>query len=153
MATVQSDWAKGTKTMPAPDGSEVINVLIPLSVTAAQTALNDIYEMGYLPENCALVDAVYSSTDIDTNGTPTHAMSFGVLNAGATDLSTALEASIQVGRAGTAARMTQTATTLTTACDGSTRKKLGFKVTTAAATGAAGTVYLSLSYRGTQYGV
>ena len=153
MALVQSDWAKGTKSMPAADGSELINVMMTLSITAAQTALGDIYEMGYLPENCVLVDAQYAATDLDTNGTPAHAMSFGVVNSGGTDLDTALEASIQVGRAGTAARLTPTATTLTTTCDGKTRKKLGFKVTTASATGAAGTVYLSVTYRGTQYGV
>lgn len=154
MATVQSDYAKGTKAMPSPVGGEVINLLIALPVTAAQTAANDIYEMGYLPENCSLVDCAFASTDLDTNGTPAMVASFGILNSGATDLDgTALQASLTIGQAGTATSMTKTVTTLTTTCNGSTRKKLGYKVTTAAATGAAGTVYLSLSYRAATLGL
>ncbi|MCK7581004.1 MAG: hypothetical protein MZV65_39370 [Chromatiales bacterium] len=121
-------------------------MLLSLPVTAAQTAAGDIYLMGELPEDCALVDAVFAATDLDT-GTPAHAMSFGVINDDETDLATALQAALTVGQAGTAARLTPTVTTLTTKTDGKTRKKLGYKVTTASATGAAGTVYLSLSYR------
>lgn len=154
MATVRSAWAAGVKPMPSPnDSMGVCNILLSCPVTAAQTAVNTIYVMGYLPEDCALVDAVFSATDVDTGGSPAHAMSFGIILDDETDLSgTALQASITVGQAGTATRLTQTATTLTTATDGKTRKKLGYKVTTAAATGAAGTIYLSLSYRSTQYG-
>jgi hypothetical protein len=149
---MKSDFANGRKPMPNPNGPEVVNVLIALPVTAGQTALNDIYEMCELPEDCALVDAVYAASDIDTNGTPAHAMSFGVINSGGTDLDTTLEASIQVGRAGTAARMTPTVVNQTVTTDGKTRKKLGYKVTTASATGAAGTVYLNLSYRSAAWG-
>lgn len=152
MATVNSDWADGRKAMPAPNGSEIVNVLLQTEVTAAQTALNDIYYMGELPEDCILVDAVYAADDLDTNVSPAMVMSFGVLNAGATDIATAVEASLDVAQAGTAARLTPTVAALTLANDGSTRKKLGYKVTTAAATGAAGTVYLSLSYRSTTHG-
>lgn len=152
MALVQSDWATGKKPMPAPNGSELVNVRLDMEVTAAQTALGDIYEMGYLPENCALVDAVYVTDDLDSNGTPAMVMSFGVINSGGTDLDTALEASLDVAQAGTAARMTVTPTALGVVTDGATRKKLGYKVTTAAATGAAGTVSLILSYRATAYG-
>lgn len=152
MALIQSDYAKGVKPMPTPDGAEVVNVLIAMPVTAAQTAQGDIYEMGYLPEDCALVNATFAASDIDTNGTPAHAMSFGVVNSGGTDLDTALQASITVGQAGTATDLTKTVATLGTVTDGKTRKKMGYKVTTASATGAAGTVYLSLSYRSTAYG-
>lgn len=146
MATVRSPWALGKQPMPTPAGSEVVNVLLSLPVTAAQTAAGDIYLMGELPEDCALVDAVFAATDLDT-GTPAHAMSFGVINDDENDLATALQTALTVGQAGTAARLTPTVTTLTTKTDGKTRKKLGYKVTTASATGAAGTVYLSLSYR------
>lgn len=151
MATAKSPWALGSKPMPIPNGSEVVNVLMECPVTAALTVEDAIYFMGELPEDCALVDAVFAATDLDT-GTPAHAMSFGVLNAGATDLTTALHAAIVVGQAGTAARLTPTLITLTTKSTGSTRLKLGYKVTTAAATGAAGTVYLSLSYRALAHG-
>jgi hypothetical protein len=138
--------------MPSPNGSEVVNVLLSLPVTAAQTAAADIYDMGWLPEDCVLVDAIYAATDIDT-GTPAHAMSFGFLNSGATDLDgTALQTAITVGQAGTAARLTPTLTTLAAKSTSTAPRKIGYKVTTASATGAAGTVHLSVSYRSTAFG-
>lgn len=146
MALVQSPWATGRKPMPSPIGSEVINVLLSADVTAAQTADGDIIAMGYLPEDCVLVDAVYAASDLDTNGSPAHAMSFGVINSDKDGLTTALETGIDVGQAGTAARLTPTTTTLTTK-GGTGGVLLGYEVTTSAATGAAGTVHLSLSYR------
>lgn len=152
MATVRSPWALGSKSMPVPNGSEVVNVLLECPVTATQTAADDIYLMGELPEDCALVDAVFAATDIDTDGTPAHAMSFGIVNAAESDLTTTLQASITVGQAATAARLTPTVATLTTKSTGSTRLKLGYKVTTASDAGAAGTVYLSLSYRALAHG-
>lgn len=152
MATIKSDWINGTKPMPQPNGAEVVNVTLTLAVLAAETAADDIYEMGELPEDCALVDAIYASTDIDTNGTPTVVLDFGVVNAGGTDLDTTLEAGLTIGQAGGAARLTPTATTLTTVTGGAARSKLGYKVATVSATGADGTVTLNLSYRATTYG-
>lgn len=152
MTTVKSPWVLGSKPMPIPNGSEVVNVLVECPVTAAQTAADDIYYMCDLPEDCAFVDAVLASTDLDTDGTPAIAMSFGVLNDGATDIATALQAALAIGQAGAPARITPTLTTLGLKTDGKTRKKLGYKVTTAADVGAAGTVYLSLSYRALNHG-
>ena len=81
MALVQSLFALGRKPMPQPNGSELVHVTLDLDVTAAQTASGDIYEMGYLPEDCKLVDAVYDSDDLDTDATPAIVLSFGVINA------------------------------------------------------------------------
>ena len=150
MALVKSPWATGAKPMPLPAGSEVVNVLLELPVTAAQTALGDVYEMGAIPADCVLVDATFAATDLDTNGSPAHVMTFGTLDAG--DIDTALETGIDVGKAGTAARLTPTRTTLGTKAGSGADLPVGYKVTTAAATGAAGTVYLSLSYRAAAHG-
>jgi hypothetical protein len=152
MATVRSPWALGSKPMPIPNGSEVVNVLLECDIPAARTALNDIYLMGELPEDCALVDAVFASTDLDTAGSPAAVLAFGVINAAEADLTTTLQATLTIAQAGTAARMTPTVATLTAKSTSSTRVKLGYKVTTAAGTGAAGTVYLSLSYRALAHG-
>lgn len=152
MATVKSPWVEGSKQLPTPVGSELINVLLELDVTAAQTVADDIYYMADLPEDCVLVDAVYSATDVDTHGTATHAMTFGILNAAADDIATALETAIDVGEAGTAARMTLTRATQAVKSTGSARTPIGYKVTTKAATGAAGTIYLSLTYRASAFG-
>jgi hypothetical protein len=152
MPTARSPWVLGSKPMPIPNGSEVVNVLLECPVTAALTAANDIYLMGELPEDCALVDAVFATTDLDTDGTPAIALSFGVVNAAENDLTTTLQAALTIGHAGTATRLTPTVATLTTKSTSSTRVKLGYKVTTAADVGAAGTAYLSLSYRALAHG-
>jgi hypothetical protein len=152
MATVTSKWAAGLRPMPNVEGAELVNVLVSLPVTAAQTAANDIYYMCDLPEDAVLVDAVYAATDLDTAGSPAMLIDFGVLNADASDIATSLQAGLTVGQAGTAARLTPTRTTMTVATTGSAPKKLGYKVATAAGTGAAGTVYLSLTYRSSTFG-
>jgi hypothetical protein len=152
MPTARSPWVLGSKPMPIPNGSEVVNVLLECPVTAALTAANDIYLMGELPEDCALVDAVFASTDLDTKATAEIVLSFGIVNAAENDLTTTLQAALDISQAGTAARLTPTVATLTTKSTSSTRLKLGYKVTTAAGTAAAGTVYLSLSYRALAHG-
>lgn len=146
MATVKSNWITGRNPMPTPVGSEVVNVLLSVEVTAAQTAADTIIMMGSLPENCALVDAVFAADDLDS-GSPAMVMSFGTINADEDDLTTTLQAGLTVGQGG-AARLTPTVATLGVVG----AVNLGYKVTTAAATGVAGTVLLSLSYRATAYG-
>lgn len=151
--TYQSQWAKGMKPMPSPTGPELVNVLMRLDLTEAQVdalAANDIIVMGYLPESCAFVDAVAAMTaGIDTaSGLD---LDFGIVNDGETDLTTELQNSILVDGTTSLARVTLTETLLTLTCDGKTRKKLGFKVSTAATTPKAGTIWLSLTYRATHY--
>lgn len=150
----RSDHANGKKSMPTPSGPEVVNVLTSITLTAAQTdalAANDIVVMGYLPENCAFVDAVCAMTaGIDTGNALD--LDFGVVLDAETDLATELVNSILVDGTTSLARVTMTETMLTLNSGSNTRKKLGFKVATAAGTAAAGTIYLSLSYRATSFG-
>ena len=150
----RSDHANGKKSMPTPSGPEVVNVLTSITLTAAQTdalAANDIVVMGYLPENCAFVDAVCAMTaGIDTGSALD--LDFGVVLDAETDLATELVNSILVDGTTSLARVTMTETMLTLNSGSNTRKKLGFKVATAAGTAAAGTIYLSLSYRATSFG-
>lgn len=152
--TYQSDWASGRKSMPTPTGPEVVNVLMALTLTSAQVdalAANDIITMGYLPENCAFVDAVCAMTaGIDTGSGLD--LDFGVVNTAETDLTTELQNSPLVDGTTSLVRVTMTETLLTLNTDGATRKKLGYKVATAATTPGAGTLYLSVSYRAAHYG-
>jgi hypothetical protein len=152
--TYRSDYASGKKPMPTPTGPEVVNVLTSLTLTSAQVdalAANDIVVMGYLPEDCAFVDAICAmTTGIDTGSGLD--LDFGVVNDGESDLTTELQNSILVDGTTSLARVTMTETMLTLATTGSARKKLGYKVATAATTPAAGTIYLSLSYRASNYG-
>lgn len=152
--TYRSDWASGKKPMPTPTGPEVVNVLMKLTLTEAQVdalAANDTIVMGYLPEDCAFVDAVCAMTaGIDTGSALD--LDFGVLKDDESDLETELQNSILVDGTTSLARVTMTETMMTLATTGAQRKKVGYKVATAAGTPKAGSIYLSLSYRATSYG-
>ena len=154
----RSDWASGKKPMPTPTGPEVVNVLTSIALTSAQVdalAANDIVVMGYLPEDCAFVGGICAMTaGIDTGSG--FDLDFGIVNDGETDLGTELKNSPLVDGGtslyvlGDQSNMTEAMLLLNT--DGKTRKKLGYKVATAATTPAAGTLYLSLSYRAVSFG-
>ncbi len=147
MTVKKSKWVTGRQQMPTPMGSEVVNVLLDLDVAADEVAENDLYIMGELPEDCALVDVIYGIDQLDSDGSAAAELAFGVVNDDEDDLTTTLEAGIDIAQAGGAARMTPTNTTLETKSGSTGGKRLGFKVTTAAATGKAGTVRASVSYR------
>lgn len=156
--TYHSDWANGRKAMPNPTGPELVNVLMKLDLTEAQVdalAANDIIVMGYLPENCAFVDAVCAMTaGIDTGSALD--LDFGIIADDELDFVAStgeLQNSILVDGTTSLARVTMTEEMLTTVTDGKTRLKLGYKVATAAGTPKAGSLFLSLSYRASNYGL
>lgn len=144
---IEGPYSKGTKSMPPPAGGELMTRRLYCAVTAAQLTSGAILAVGYLPVDCEFVDAVHFATDLDTGGTPAVVMSFGVINDAGTDLDVVMQAGIDVGKTGGAVRATLTAASLLIASGSATPKRLGYKVTTAPATAAAGTVYTDLSYR------
>lgn len=146
MANTKSPWAGGNKPMIAPMGSEVINVMLLTTVAAANLAANDLIMICDLPEDCVFVDAAFVSDDLDSDGAPALVLNFGVVNDAETDLETTLQAGLTVGQAGGVVRATLTKALLELK-GGDTGKRLGFKVATAAATGQAGELGMSLSYR------
>lgn len=154
----RSDHASGKKPMPTPSGPEVVNVLTSLTLTAAQTdalAANDIIVMGYLPENCAFVDAICAFTNTTLDSGNAMDLDFGIVADDEADFVAStgeLQNSILVANTTNLARVTMTEEMLLTNSASNTRKKLGFKVATAAHTAGAGTIYLSLSYRATSFG-
>lgn len=153
--TYRSAHALGKLQMPSPNGSELVNVMTKLTMTAAEVdalVAGDIIYMGYLPEDCALVDAVVADTDLDSGDALD--LDFGIINDDEDDWDTdgELQNSILVAGTTHVARLTPTVETLTTVTDGATRAKLGFKVATAAGTALAGTLYLSLTYRSATLG-
>lgn len=105
---------------------------------AAAPATTDTINFGYLPKGARVLYALLESTDMDTNGSPALA-----LNVGDSGSATRFFSASTVGQAGTAAAETAVA-------------GLGFLTTdktlivgvasTNAATGAAGTLYLTVLY-------
>ena len=151
----QSDWITGRKQMPTPAGSEVVNVLLSHTMTADEVdalAAADLIVMGEIPEDCVFVDAICADTDLDSGDALD--LDFGIVNAGETDWATngELQNSILVAGTTHVARVTPTVEMLTTASPSTGGTKLGYKVSTAAGTAVAGTIYVSLSYRAAAFG-
>lgn len=138
MATYQS--AQVQDEMPIPshgDASSTKTQRFKVDTSAALTT-SDRLEFGYLPKYARVVDAILLATDIDTHGTATIALNVG--DAGDADR---LFAASTVGQAGTAARMTAV-TGFGHRYDDETL--IVGVPSTGAATGAAGSVTLIISY-------
>lgn len=115
-----------------------VKCLFSTVVCAASPATTDTINFGYLPANARVVLAVLESTDMDTNGSPALALNVG--DAGDADR---LFAASTVGQAGTLSSAIATTgagykTTAKTLITGA--------ASTNAATGAAGTLYLTVFY-------
>lgn len=157
MANHKSDYAKGMRPMPVANGAEVASIRMVVSLPAGQ-AVNDIIEFGELPEDHVPVDFVLDAADIDTNVTPTVVLSAGLLNAAKTDISAGADdggaawlTGSTIGQAGGMARPTVRALWLTNPL-AATKRMLGAKITTGAATAAAGDVAMTIYYRAAHYG-
>lgn len=153
--TLESPWVTGRKQMPNPMGSELINVMTSLKLTSAQVGslvAGDIIHMANLPEDCVLVDLVAADTDLDTGDGLD--LDLGIINDDGDDWDTSGELQNSILVAGTThvARVTPTVEILTTAAGATSPVKLGYKVSTAATTEAAGTLYLGVTYRAKAFG-
>lgn len=106
--------------------------IVPLSAAFSTTnnELNDVMEMGYVPANVTIHGFIYSPTDMDSNVSPAlvHKITVG------TDLATGLTGA-QTGAKSFVGCVPTTVTAKT---------KVTVTSTTAAATGAAGTLYLGV---------
>lgn len=107
--------------------------------TAAPVAL-DIIQLVELPAGVTLQDYEFHFPDIDSNGTPTFAFSFGVLNAGGTDLATVYASGLTAGQSNAIVRNANSDCAFD-AANNVLFRKLGIKVTTAAATYAGATKF------------
>lgn len=107
-------------------------------------AANDIVQLAILPAGHKPVDAILEADDLDTNANPTITVSIGVINSGGTDLvaDTNFLTDSTVAQAGGVARAA-VLKGLQLAATGSVRI-VGAKITTVAATKAAGKLRLKL---------
>lgn len=138
MATYNSTQYANKTGVSQSGGAGNVNVAYFEVATTAALTTSDVINFGYLPANARILAATLESTDIDTNGTPTIA-----LNVGDSGSATRLFAGSTVGQAGTAAVASAVAglhykTTAKTLIVGAPSAN--------AATGVAGTIYLSILY-------
>lgn len=138
MATYNSTQYQNKTGVSQSGGSGNVNAAyFEVPVTAALTT-SDTINFGYLPANARILAATLESTDIDTNGSPTIA-----INVGDSGSATRLFSASTVGQAGTASVASAVAglhykTTAKTLIVGAPSAN--------AATGVAGTLYLSILY-------
>ncbi|TXH19061.1 MAG: hypothetical protein E6R03_01110 [Hyphomicrobiaceae bacterium] len=142
--TNSNDYLTGRKPVPTAAGIEVVATRFDIALVAADLDLNDVGAVAILPAGHRLVEMVYDSDDLDTNGTPTIVASVGPVNAGETDLSATWASAISASQSGTSAQPVLTPAALRYSA--ATDTKIGIKFTAASATKAAGTVGLTLLY-------
>lgn len=149
LLTTNSKYALGALQMPVAHNADVLCVRMTHALTAAPAA-NDTVWLGDIPPGHVPVDFILDSPDIDTNGVPTVTISVGVLNAAKTDLSTVWLAASTIGQAGGMARPTTNDCVRT--APSTSKISVGLKFPATTATFAAGTLGLTLFYRGSHGG-
>ena len=120
------------------------------AVTVAQVeAVDTVLASLDIPGDATIVDVILTSTDIDTNGTPTIALDVGDAAGPTVPDDDRFIAASDVGEAGTTIRYGATATNPVYTYSTTGEQTIEVTVNTVAATGAAGTVTLTvLYYRG-----
>lgn len=142
MALHLSPVALGVKLNPAPALSGTATVLEGEFTVPAGLAAGDVIEMLFLPAGVSVVDVMLLADDLDSNGTPTLALDVGIVSGMAGDDDPARTcgneffAADTTARAGGVARMSRIGGFRVPRSD--TRRGIGIKVATAAATLAVG---------------
>lgn len=117
----------------------------------ANIAQGDIIELAPIPPGVRVVDIVIDSDDLDT-GTPAILLDVGIMsgawgsNDGARTCGAEFFDGVDVAKAGGVARPTLASAYRQAAAD--TERSIGVKIDTAAATGAAGEIGLTVTYAG-----
>lgn len=157
MATIKSNYANGKNPMPIPVAQEVVSVRVLVSLLAAQVVAANVVQLAILPADCVPVGYVIGATDLDTNGAPTAAFDFGILNDAGTAISVEAEDGgdewidgSTLAQAGgialsTASKAAYDVVGAVTSVE--TDRIVGIVFGASAATGAAGSVELELFYK------
>jgi len=132
MSLIKSENALRRRGGVTPTTAGVAHAVI-LTLLTKPLAVGDIIELDELDPGVRLVDAQLTGAGLDTNATPTLAFAIGEINAAGTDLAVTYDTGLKCGGGvnGTTARLA-TGGGLVPAAKLS--RKLGLKVTAAAAT-------------------
>lgn len=155
MSLLQTEVATGQDTQPSPDqAGDVFSYRASITFTTAQLVLNQIIEMLAIPAGCTLVDAILDTDQLDSGGAPTLTLDVGLMSGtfgdpdpnGVRTIDASILSAVTTGQAGGVVRPTlKTAfrEPVSTADVG-----VGVKIHAAPETAAAGTLGLTLLYRG-----
>ncbi|MFA6039890.1 MAG: hypothetical protein WC733_00120 [Methylophilus sp.] len=157
MATIKTANASGRKPAPIPVAQEVVSIYEEKALLVGEVVNGNIVQLAILPAGCVPVGYVLGSTDVDTNGTPTATLDFGILDSAGTAISIAtadggdewIDGSTLPQAGGIALHTASKALydVLKDVQVSDEDRIVAVKFATAVATAAAGTVSLELSYR------
>lgn len=153
---LQTDYAKGVKVAPTPaNAGETVSYRAEIALATGDETLNNIIEMGPLPAGCELVDVILDSDDLDT-GTPAITLDVGIMNGdfgalldsvgSARTCGAEIFSGSTVAQAGGIAR--PTLKTAVRIARSNVDRSIGVKIPVIPATAAAGTIGLTVIYRG-----
>jgi hypothetical protein len=152
---LQTEYAKGVEIAPSPAGAgEVVSYRAIIALATADQTLNNIIEMGPLPAGCELVDAILDSDDIDSGTSVKFDVGlmngdFGALkdaDGNARTCGAEILSAVTTGQAGGVVRPTLATAFRIARSD--VDRGIGLKINTAPGTPVAGTVGLTVIYRG-----
>lgn len=141
MATILSDYALAGKGFATPDAAgDVVTNRFEFVLTSAALGAGDIIDLGILPANCSIVDALIDTDDLDTNGTPLISLDVGIMSgavgdSGVRTCGNELFAVDTTARAGGVSRLTKNAALRIAKAEPD--RSIGVKIVAAAATQAA----------------
>lgn len=157
----KNDYISGRKPIPTECDVALIATRFAQAVAAGEMALNALDNIAILPAGCVPVGLIVDSDDLDSNGTPTLQWGFGVSNAAVTNnIQGGTPTDISTATADGGAAWATGVTTSQASGQGQFYSKamsrvtptsydryIVAKATTAAATGAAGELGLTMLYR------
>lgn len=157
METIKSKNVLGQEPAPIPAGQELVTVRIAVALAVGEVLAGNVVELAVLPGDCVPVSYVLESTDLDTNGAPTITADFGIVNEAGTAISVLaadggdewIDGSTLPQAGGIVLNTASKAAydVLKAVQDVETDRIVGVVFATGAATAAAGTVSLELTYK------
>lgn len=156
MALKQTEHATGQICAPTPCGAgDVVSYRASIALATGDLTLNQIIEMGPLPANCDLVDVILDTDDLDS-GSAAIALDAGIMDGEVGELlddsgdARTVDASIlsAVTTAGAGGVVRPTLATAFRIARSDVDRSIGIKIHTAPATAQAGTIGLTVIYRG-----
>jgi hypothetical protein len=154
---IQTDYTNGKLPMPIPVAQEDVSVYVEVPLSTAQIDAGTVLDMLILPADCVPVGYALTATDLDTNGSATITLDLGILNADEDAISTDtadggdewLDGSTLAQAGGIALHTASRSTfaVLKSVQPVDEDRHVAVVISTDAATAAAGTIGLELTYR------
>lgn len=133
MATFKTKVYTQARNFAQPEDSDLDWAPVDVDFPATGPAVSDVILLAVIPAGVTLQDYEFQFPQIDSNGAPTWAFSFGVMNAGLTALATTYVSGVTAGRTTAIVENTNT-DCAQDATNNALQRTLGMVITAVAAT-------------------